>query len=574
MRRSRIVILGVAIAIVVLWVIAIPPASAPLPQLPADLTAPVRGAVHIHTRRSDGGGTVEGVARAAAAAGLRFVVITDHGDGTRAPELPAYIGNVLAVDGVEISTDGGHVIALGLPKAPYPLGGEARDVIEDVRRLGGFAIAAHPDSLKPELSWTEWDSPFDGLEWLNGDSEWRDESAFELVRVLFVYPVRPANALGLLFDRSDNVLRRWDEATRHRRVVALAGADAHARIGVRGEDPLNARLVVPLPSYDTVFRAFSIALPQLNLTGDAAADAGALLGEIRAGRLFSSIDALGSHPAFAFTATSGALRATGGDTLDIKGPLRFDVVVQAPPDVEIALLRDGVRVLDARGPSLQYIAESGPGAYRVEVSMPNAPGRPPVPWIVSNPIYVGRQETGPAAASQPPRAAQTTDVYADGPATNWTVEHSGESQAAIDVRRAVNGTQLQFRYALSGAASSHPFAALVAPAGTSVAANDRLTFSATADRPMRLSIQVRAPGTTSDGERWHRSIYLDEKPRDVSVFFDDMRPSGATRTPKPRLDEIRSVLFVVDTVNTASGTAGQVMLDNVRYERSGADRQQ
>jgi hypothetical protein len=487
--------------------------------------------------------------------------------------MPAYYDTVLAIDGVEISTDGGHVLALGLQKTPYPLGGEARDVLEDVKRLGGFAIAAHPDSAKAELGWSEWDAPIDGLEWLNGDSEWRNESAFQLARVLLVYPVRPTETLALLFDRSEAVLGRWDEMTRQRRVVALAAADAHARIGLRGEDPLNARLVVPLPSYEAVFRAFSIGLPRLTMTRDANEDARRVLEEIRAGRVFSSIDALGVHPAFSFTATSGGNQATGGDTLAIKGPLRFEVAVQAPSEAQITLLRDGATVLDARGPSLRYSAESGPGVYRAEVSLPRAPGQPPVPWIVSNPIYVGRgtddvpQVRDPQAA-QRPRAVQRTEVYADGPATGWTVEHSIESQAAIDVRNAVLGTQLQFRYALSGGPSTHPFAALVVPAGSSLASNDRLTLSARADRPMRLSVQVRAPGNTADGERWHRSVYLDETPRDLSVFFDDMRPRGATRTPRPVLADIRSILFVVDTVNTASGTAGQVMLDNVRYERA------
>src|SRR2546426_4280648 len=37
-----------------------------------------------------------------------------------------------------------------------PICGEARDVVEDVRRLGGFGIAAHPDSPKTELRWREW----------------------------------------------------------------------------------------------------------------------------------------------------------------------------------------------------------------------------------------------------------------------------------------------------------------------------------------------------------------------------------------------------------------------------------
>ena len=89
---------------------------------------------------------VDEVAAAAARAGLNFIILTDHGDGTREPDPPAYRSGVLCIDAVEISTASGHVVALGLPRAPYPLGGETRDVVEDVQRLGGLAIAAHPAS--------------------------------------------------------------------------------------------------------------------------------------------------------------------------------------------------------------------------------------------------------------------------------------------------------------------------------------------------------------------------------------------------------------------------------------------
>ena len=60
-----------------------------------------------------------------------------------------------------------------MPASPYPLGGEPRDVIEDVHRLGGFGVAAHPDSPKPELQWREWTAPFDGIEIVNPDTSWR-----------------------------------------------------------------------------------------------------------------------------------------------------------------------------------------------------------------------------------------------------------------------------------------------------------------------------------------------------------------------------------------------------------------
>jgi hypothetical protein len=51
------------------------------------------------------------------------------------------------------------------------------------------------------------------------------------------------------------------------------------------------------------------------------------------------------------------------------------------------------------------------------------------------------------------------------------------------------------------------------------------------------------------------------------VFFDELLPRGETRTTRPALPDVQSLLFVVDTVNTPSGTAGRLFVDDVRYER-------
>jgi hypothetical protein len=205
MQLLVIVVLAVAAG---LYAILPPRALVVAPEVESQST--VRGAVHIHTRRSDGTGTVGQVARAAARAGLSFIVLTDHGDGTTPPEPPSYQDGVLVIEAVEISTDGGHVVAIGLRQSPYPLGGEARDVVEDVHRLGGWAMAAHPGSPKPELAWQDWTVPIDGVEWLNGDSEWRDERMISLLRVLAAYPFRRAEALVTLLDRPLPVMQRWD----------------------------------------------------------------------------------------------------------------------------------------------------------------------------------------------------------------------------------------------------------------------------------------------------------------------------------------------------------------------------
>ena len=108
----------------VLVAVSLPPARLTLETPFADGTIP--GIIHVHTNRSDGRGTPDDIAAAAARAGLKFVVFTDHGDGTRTPDPPAYRSGVLCLDAVEISTTGGHYLALDMPAAPYPLGGEAR----------------------------------------------------------------------------------------------------------------------------------------------------------------------------------------------------------------------------------------------------------------------------------------------------------------------------------------------------------------------------------------------------------------------------------------------------------------
>jgi hypothetical protein len=512
---------------------------------------------------------VDDVAAAAARAGLQFVILSDHGDATRAPDPPDYRSGVLVIDAVEIGTWNGHMVALGLPRAPYPLAGEARDVIEDVARLGGFSIAAHPANGRAESRWTEWTAPFNGLEWLNGDSEWRDEPPLRIARMLLAYPFRRVETIGLMLDRDERIMSRWDELAKRRRVVAVAASDAHARVdSPTAPDPSDRRSLLRIPGYETMFRAFSIALPQATLTRDAVRDAQAVVEEIRAGRVYSSVDALAPRPAFAFNAASGANRANAGEPLAIDGTVRLQADVQAPPDAQISLIRDGATVLTVGGTRLQYEAPPQAAVYRVEVTLPGTPGEPPVPWIVSNPIYTGRPAIDRVAPSFRQPATVKSDVYTDGPAGEWTVEHSATAQGAVDAVKAVGGTQLLFRFALSGTPSSSPFAALVKPVAASIAAYDRVTFAAHADRPMRVSVQLRVPGQGSDGDRWQRSVYVDTITREITVYFDDMNPTRrASSVRHPPLADVRSLLFVADTVNTRVGSGGQLFLDNVRYER-------
>jgi len=551
--------------------LALPPRTRALPMVPGALAPPVRGAIHVHSRRSDGTADVEAIAAAAARAGLDFVILTDHGDGTRESDPPQYREGVLCIDAVEISTEQGHLVALGLPQAPYSLGGEARDVIDDIARLGGFAIAAHPNSEKAGLQWGDWDVRIGGLEWLNADSEWRDESVWSLGRALLTYPIRGTETLVSLLDRPVATMRRWDELTQQRRVVAVAGADAHARIGFRSiGEPYDTGSSLHVPSYERMFQVFTNALPNTTFSGDAAADAQAVLAAIRSGHVYSTVDGLGGPAAMSFTATSGTATAVAGDVLPLSGPVTLRVDVQAPDTARIELIKDGGLLQTTAGTMLEQVVDAAAAVYRVEIVLPGGPGEPPVPWIVSNPIYVGRDATDAAPLDTRPPTSRFAVQYESGPATGWAVETSEASLGALDVVPAVSGTQLSLRYALGGTMASSPFTAFIMPAGSALAAHDRLMFTAWADRPMRLSVQLREPAQevgVEAGERWHRSVYLDSTARDVTVYFDDMTPRGLTSLPRPTLANVESVLFVVDTVNTSLGGNGSIWMDDVKYAR-------
>ena len=241
---------------------------------------------------------------------------------------------MLCLDGVEISTNGGHYIALDLPAAPYPLAGEARDVVEDVRRLGGFGIAAHPDSPKPQLRWRDWAAPFDGIELLNLDTGWRlwAEQAGgsagkwsarrHLAAALLDYPFRPAETIAGLIRSGDALLDQWAALAARRQVVTLGGVDAHARLDLRG-DPADSRFALPLPSYESSFRVLSIRRParQRACPATPPPTRASIMRAIRAGHLYTAVDAVATPPSFEFTATNdrGTVRA-GGSASTPAGP--------------------------------------------------------------------------------------------------------------------------------------------------------------------------------------------------------------------------------------------------------------
>ena len=237
------------------------------------------------------------------------------------------------------------------------------------------------------------------------------------------------------------------------------------------------------------------------------------------------------------------------------------------PPVEgatLQLVRDGEVVERAAGQASLSFAHAGsapPAVYRVEVSLPGMPGTPPVPWIVGNHIRVGLTPSpttmpllGRAQWSRPRRR------------TRWTVEqHAASTTRLTSAMLSPTNTAWTLSYRLGGGGPSGQYAAIAVPVPLDLLQDaDRLSFSARASGPMRVSVQVRIP--EGKGHRWQRSVYLSSSPAGISVPLRELTPvEAAAGSPLDRR-RVDTILFVVDTVNSAPGSTGEFTISELRVE--------
>ena len=505
------------------------------------------GAIHVHSTQSDGTASQAEIAAAAARAGLQFVVFTDHGDATRAPVAPRYVDGVLCLDAVEISTESGHYVAIGLPQAPYRLGGEAAAVAEDVGRLGGFGIIAHPDSAKRELAWRDWQTRADGIEWLNADSAWRGRSWLSLARTLLGYWVRPGAALAAMVDRPVETLGRWDAITARRVMPAFAALDAHGGVG-RASAEGGRRGLAGVPSYQASFESFSTrAILRRPPVADPVADAAALLEALRDGRSYTVVDGIAAGWIEVSAERPGG-SATMGETLTGTGPAVMRVRAAQLPDTDVVIVHDGSEISRTDGGDA-VVAVSQPGAYRVEVGRRGTAGA--APWILTNPIYMDL----PGVPASPRPAFVAVKSLMDG---NWRTEHDPASQA--EVVRTASGVTMSFHLE---PAQQSPFAALVVPIERGLVFNG-ISIGLTSDAPARVSLQFRS---ADGGDRWRASFVASDASEPVTLRLSDFVPVAPTARP---LDSsaAASLLLVADLVNFSPGSRGRFVLHQLFLGRA------
>ena len=368
----------------------------------------------------------------------------------------------------------------------------------------------------------------------------------------------------MLFRSDAAVMQRWDELSSRRRIVGIAGADAHARLGFRQRtDPDVSAIHVPLPGYEASFRTFSnhVAL-DAPLSGTASSDASRLLDAIRSGRLYSVIDAFATPGALSFTATSGSSAAQVGEVIGTASDVVLHASVSAPPGTTLVLLRNGQRIHEVTDGALETNGGKDRATYRVEAYLP---GVPSVPWIVSNPIYAGFGTAGAEGAAAtvssriPARTSEAATESGPGDSSRLRI---GDPQDSRE-RRFAGDPAISWSFALAAGMATGQFAAVPIPVPSGLEAFERVRFTVSSPQPLRAWVQLRAP--VGNTERWGATFYADSEPRIVDIPFSRFRPIGVTSSQQPPLARVAFLLFVVDTLNTLPGTSGRLTLSDIGF---------
>jgi len=328
-----------------------------------------------------------------------------------------------------------------------------------------------------------------------------------------------------------------------------------------GGEP-SGRLSIPLPSYESSFRTLSVRVrPDRPLTADPTRDATTVMQAIRRGHVYIAVDGVASPPAFEFTASNASGTARQGDELPAGGPVTVRLRSNAPSSFQTMLWRDGTLLTTARDESeMRYAAPAEPGIYRAAIVAPPEEGS--VPWVVSNPIYVGVRFQPPSAAAT---VVSSSRVLFDGRTTKWwRTETDPASLAAIDLAQTLSGGELRMRYGLSGGSSAGQYAALGLELPNGAAPFDRVTFTARTEQPVRIAVQFLPLGRA---EGWERSLYIDNVSRSYTIRFDEATPIITARMPHPAPENIHDILFVVDIRHAKPGASSLLWLKSAELQR-------
>lgn len=339
------------------------------------------GAIGVHTRFSDGAGTVNEIASHAAAAALDYVLITDHNStGAIDRKLEGWYEKVLLIAGIELTPPGNrdHYLALDLTH-PIQAMEDPASFLFEVQLQGGYGFVCHPTeegSRRFQVAGSPWTfdtSQVGGVEIWNYMSSWVEAASSLPTALLNLRQPHRVNQ-----PRSSD-LDFWDALTLQRPTPGIGSVDAHAF-------PYSSALTgkVEILPYPVVFRTVRTHILCEPFSRQWEQDKQKIVAALKAGRCYVSFDWYDSPRGFNFyCAVRGLGTFSMGEEVKFsrhETSLRFRIPKQ---NVQIRVLKDGKRYARLESQSGRAVMPViDPGVYRAEIWYR---GRL---WILTNPIYI------------------------------------------------------------------------------------------------------------------------------------------------------------------------------------------
>ncbi len=354
------------------------------------------GSIHIHSKYSDGSGTVDEIAASAGESNFDFIILTDHNTmKAKSKGYEKWHGNIMLIVGYEMndSKNRNHYLVLGtddvigsyetLPDGDTGSKMSAHEYVREIKNKGGIGFLAHPDEVRnhlpdhPAYPWTAWDiEDFTGIEIWNHMSEWAEglNDSNKLQR--FIHPLKSITA------PNEVTLKRWDALNEKRKVVAIGGIDAHAhKHNIMG-------MIFEIFSYKILFKSIRTHVFVENeivrgSNDNFEYDKKQIINALGKGRSFIVNNYYGSGKGFRFAAEYDGLQYSMGDEILFDKDKNKKIILRAflPAEGRMKLIHNGKCVDEFTG--LDCIWDSDEkGSYRIEVWKGNKG------WIFSNHIRV------------------------------------------------------------------------------------------------------------------------------------------------------------------------------------------
>ena len=348
-----------------------------------------RGVAHVHSfLGGHSTGTFQDIIAAAKSNHLNFVVMTEHPAGefdTAQLTLKGEHGGVVFVNGSEVTTSSGDRLLLLPGDNQTSVYGQRSTQEVLTSRTSGAAFVAYPEEFKSSDA-----TGYKGIEVYNVYTNARKiNPVLMFFHSLWSYRSYPDLLFATFYERPSENLKRWDEAIsrKNEKLVAIAGNDAHANVGVSLIDSSGKTLLgLQLDPYERSFR-----LVRMHVLVDSSSQQPlseeTLLAAISAGHCFIGYDVFGDTTDFRFAAQDGNETRMMGDEITLDDTVRLSASL--PVTGRIVLFKDGAVIKNEDGVKAMELVTSEKGSYRVEVYPSQLPK--PVseqPWIISNPIYI------------------------------------------------------------------------------------------------------------------------------------------------------------------------------------------